>query len=124
MAYPLGEKGLVIHERREGPCVVLEIAGELDMNAVPRLRAELDTVLESVRQPWCIVLDLTQTTFCDSRGLGLLVQTYNRVRGMGGRMGLAVAPGMVSRLLMITNLDRHFETFATTEAALAMLRAA
>jgi anti-sigma B factor antagonist len=122
MGHPARETGLEIHERRQGPCVIVEIIGELDMNAVPLLRAQLDTALEAVRPP-CLVLDLTQTGFCDSLGLGLLVHTLNRVREMGGRMGLAVAPGMISRLLTITHLDHHFQTFAATEDALAVLQA-
>ncbi|MFC4590614.1 STAS domain-containing protein [Sphaerisporangium corydalis] len=120
MSYPARESGLVIRERQEGPCVIVEIVGELDMNAVPLLRSELDVAIEEKRPP-CLVLDLTQTSFCDSLGLGLLVHTYNRVREMNGRLALAVAPGMISRLLMITNLDHHFETFPTLEDALSAM---
>ena len=122
MANPAGGTGLVVRERYEGPCVVVEIAGDLDMNAVPRLRAHLEEALENAGRPWCVVLDLTPTTFCDSLGLGLLVATYNKVRETGGRLALAVAPGMVARLLSITNLDHHFATFATADDALATLR--
>ncbi|MEV7968458.1 STAS domain-containing protein [Sphaerisporangium sp. NPDC088356] len=118
MAYPAGETGLGIDLRREEACTIVEIAGELDMNAVPLLRAELDGVVEASRPPY-VVLDLTRTTFCDSLGLGLLVHTYNRVREMGGRLALAVAPGMISRLLTITNLDHHFETHPTAEESVA-----
>ncbi|MFC4530282.1 STAS domain-containing protein [Sphaerisporangium dianthi] len=124
MAYPARETALHICERQDGRCVIVEIQGELDMNAVPRLRAELDHAIEE-SQPPCLVLDLTGTSFCDSLGLGLLVSTYNRVREMGGRLALAVTPGMmISRLLTITNLDHHFETHPTTADAVAMVQAA
>ncbi|WP_405144418.1 STAS domain-containing protein [Sphaerisporangium sp. NBC_01403] len=123
MAYPAGERGLGIRLRREEACTIVEITGELDMNAVPLLRAELDGAVEASRPPY-LVLDLTRTTFCDSLGLGLLVHTYNRVREMRGRLALAVAPGMISRLLTITNLDHHFETFPTTKEAVSIVLAA
>jgi anti-sigma B factor antagonist len=124
MAFPARETGLEIRERHEGSCVIVEITGELDLNAVPRLRAQLDMTIEAAARPPSLVLDLTRTTFCDSMGLGLLVSTYNRVREMGGRLALAVAPGMISRLLSITNLDQHFPTFSTADEAVTTLRAA
>ncbi|MET8141641.1 STAS domain-containing protein [Sphaerisporangium sp. NPDC005288] len=124
MAYPAHETGLHISERLDGQCVIVQIDGELDMSAVPRLRAELDHAIEGVRPP-CLVLDLTRTSFCDSLGLGLLVNTYNRVREMGGRLALAVTPGMmVSRLLTITHLDHHFDTYQSTADAVATVQAA
>ncbi|MDH2427040.1 STAS domain-containing protein [Sphaerisporangium sp. TRM90804] len=122
VAYPTRETGLDIQESQEGPCVIVRIAGELDMNAVPRLRAELDAAVERSRPP-LLVLDMTRTTFCDSLGLGLLVGTLTRVRDAGGRLALVVVPGMISRLLTITNLDHHFEVYGTTEEATAALKA-
>ncbi|GGK95189.1 hypothetical protein Sme01_58050 [Sphaerisporangium melleum] len=124
MAYPAREPALRVNERHDGPCVIVEITGELDMTAVPRLRAELDHALEACRPP-CLVLDLTATTFCDSLGLGLLVNTYNRVRAMGGRLALAVTPGMmIHRLLAITHLDHHFSTFPSPQDAVTTLQTA
>ncbi len=123
MAYPARARGLEIRRRQEGACTVVEVAGELDMNAVPLLRAELDGVMRATRRP-CLVLDLTKTTFCDSAGLGLLVGTYTRVRETGGRVVFAVVPGMISRLLTITHLDHHFETYESADDAVEILRAA
>ncbi|GAA1268615.1 hypothetical protein GCM10009677_21440 [Sphaerisporangium rubeum] len=114
------ETGIDTRVWREGPCVVVGIAGELDMNAVPRLRAELDTALDGERPPR-LVLDLTETTFCDSLGLGLLVGTLTRVRDAGGDLALVVANGMISRLLTITNLDHHFATFPTVGEAVTAI---
>ncbi|RCG31804.1 anti-sigma factor antagonist [Sphaerisporangium album] len=123
MVYPARETGLEIQQRHVGACTVVEIAGELDMYAVPRLRATLDLALKA-RRPPCLVLDLGRAAFCDSLGLGLLVSTLNRVREAGGRLALVVGPGMISRLLAITNLDHHFETYATCEEAVAVVEAA
>ncbi|GAA3842688.1 STAS domain-containing protein [Sphaerisporangium flaviroseum] len=124
MAFPARETGLEIHVRHEESCAIFEIAGELDMTAVPRLRAQLDMTIEAVAHPPSLVLDLSRTTFCDSLGLGLLVSTYNRVREMGGRLAMVVVPGMISRLLIITNLDHHFSIYPTVDEAVAIVQAA
>ncbi|MCG5218345.1 STAS domain-containing protein [Streptosporangium sp. KLBMP 9127] len=107
---------------RDGPCVVVQPAGDLDLAATPRLRAHLDRAL-STPQPPCLVIDLTKVPFCDSVGLGLLVHTLNRVRDARGRLVLAVSAGMITHLLTITNLDRHFETYDTLRAAQESLTA-
>ncbi|MER5648622.1 STAS domain-containing protein [Streptosporangium sp. NPDC002524] len=94
---------------RSGTCAVVQATGELDMAVAPRLRAEIDNVLQDVGTP-NLVMDLTGVPFCDSVGLGVLVGTLTRLKEAHGRLMLVVSPGMITHLLTITNLDRHFET--------------
>jgi anti-sigma B factor antagonist len=123
MVYMAKSAELTVDSQQEGPCAVVRAAGELDIAAVPWLRLELDRALAASRPP-CLVLNLTEVTFCDSYGLDLLIQTFRRVRDAGGRMIIVTAPGVLSRLLMITNLDRRFETRPTVAAAQAALTTA
>ncbi|MEV0751264.1 STAS domain-containing protein [Streptosporangium sp. NPDC050280] len=102
---------------RSGTCVVVQAAGELDMAVAPRLRAEIDHALEDAGSPH-LVLDLTGVPFCDSVGLGVIVGTLTRIKEAHGHLMLVVSPGMITHLLTITNLDRHFETRATLRDAL------
>ncbi|WP_230878499.1 STAS domain-containing protein [Planomonospora sp. ID67723] len=101
---------------QNGPCVVIRAAGELDMNVAPRLTAEVDRALEGQIRP-CLVMDLTQVPFCDSVGLGTLVGALTRMKDSQGRLILVLTPGMITRLLSITSLDRHFETCGTLHEA-------
>jgi anti-sigma B factor antagonist len=102
---------------RDGLSAVVQATGELDMAVAPRFRAGVDRALEGVRRP-SLVMDLTEVPFCDSVGLGILVGTLTRVRESGGRLILVVGPGMITHLLTITNLDRHFETYGSLREAL------
>ncbi|GLW05396.1 anti-sigma factor antagonist [Microtetraspora sp. NBRC 13810] len=109
---------------REGTSTVIQPDGDLDLAATPRLREVLDEVLATHRPPR-LVIDLTKVPFCDSAGLGLLINTLTRVRDANGRLVLAVTPGMITNLLTITNLDKHFEIHETTQAAqLSLAKAA
>ncbi|WP_049566124.1 STAS domain-containing protein [Nonomuraea sp. SBT364] len=114
---------MVVRCWREEPCTVLHIAGDLDVYGAPRVRAELEQALAG-SDPVKLVIDLTSVPFCDSVGLGVLVATHNHVRRTRGRMILVLAPGMISHLLTITNLDRHFETSPSREEAQAALSTA
>jgi anti-sigma B factor antagonist len=100
---------MVVRSWREDPCTVLHVVGDLDVAGAPRLRAELEQAIASADPP-NLVVDLTEVPFCDSVGLGVLVATLTDIHHMRGRMILVLAPGMIRHLLMITNLDRHFET--------------
>ncbi|MFC7644978.1 STAS domain-containing protein [Streptosporangium lutulentum] len=87
------------------------------MAVAPRLRAGIDRAFESPGRP-TLVMDLTEVPFCDSVGLGILVGALTRVKETGGRLILVVRPGMITHLLTITNLDRHFETCGSLSEAL------
>ncbi|MEU4536150.1 STAS domain-containing protein [Streptosporangium sp. NPDC023825] len=102
---------------RSGTCVVVQATGELDMAVAPRLRAEIDGALHEAGSP-NLVMDLTGVPFCDSVGLGVLVGTLTRLKEAHGRLMLVVSPGMITHLLTITNLDRHFETRDSLREAL------
>ncbi|MFF5211388.1 STAS domain-containing protein [Streptosporangium sp. NPDC000396] len=99
------------------PCEVVRVAGDLDMTAAPRLRAEVDRALEVPGHP-CLVMDLTGVPFCDSVGLGVLLEALARIKDTHGRLILVVSPGMITHLLTITNLDSHFETCGSLREAL------
>ncbi|GAA5043823.1 anti-sigma B factor antagonist [Thermocatellispora tengchongensis] len=105
---------------REGPSTVIQPRGDLDIAATPRLRVAIDRALHTDEAP-CLILDLAEVPFCDSVGLGLLVHTLNRVRDARGRFVLAVPEGMITHLLTITNLHRHFETYPDLDQARASL---
>ncbi|GAA0927414.1 hypothetical protein GCM10009560_29970 [Nonomuraea longicatena] len=103
-----------------GAALPAALPGSLPGAALP---TAAPAVLPASRAPNAIV-DLTGVPFCDSVGLGVLVEAHNRARRARGRLVLVVAPGMITHLLAITNLDRHFETHASLGAARAALVAA
>ncbi len=103
---------------------MVRIVGDLDVAGAPRVKAELDQALNTA-DPVNVVIDLTEVPFCDSVGLGVLVDALNHVHARRGRLILVLAPGMISHLLTITNLDRHFETrWSIGEAKEALWEAA
>ncbi|MFD0889310.1 STAS domain-containing protein [Streptosporangium algeriense] len=110
---------LEVHRWRRGPCVVVRAAGELDMSVAPHLDTEIGRAIGMAEHPR-LVLDLTEVPFCDSVGLGVLVGALTRVRDAHGRLVLVVRPGMVARLLTMTNLDRYIETRGSLREALAV----
>jgi len=81
-------------------CMVVEVAGDLDMATAPQLREGLQRVLDAGTRN--VVVDLAGVGFMDSSGLGALVVMFNAARERGGRLCLAAtqrryAPFSLSR---------------------------
>lgn len=95
----------------EGRIAILHCSGRLNMVAAPRLRALVDqTVAEGQAH---IVVDLTETSFVDSSGLGALIGSLKVARLAGGDLRIAGAPEQVVTVLQLTNLDRVLRSHET-----------
>jgi anti-sigma B factor antagonist len=88
---------------------VVHVRGDLDCYAAPRLRAVLSEVEAAADGPRRIVLDVGQTNFMDSTGLGVLVGGVRRLRLGGGDMVLRSPSPSTRRLLEITGVTKLFE---------------
>ena len=95
-------------------CSVVVASGEIDAAASPLLRNELARA-DSPR----IVLELTDVSFLDSTGLGVLVEAMQNVRAEGGWVRLVGASAPVVKLLKITRLDVVFSIHDTVEDAVS-----
>ena len=103
----------VVHDDR----VVVRVVGALDLYTVGVLREVLLDVIAA--QFTDIVVVLTEVTFVDSTGLGVLVGAHKRVRGRGGRLQLVVDQESVLKVIRITALNQVFTLYPTLDAALA-----
>ena len=86
---------------------VLRPSGEVDIAAVARLRPSWVALAEAAR-PEVVVVDLSEVTFMDVSGVGLLVALRNRQLPHGGRVHLRHVPAGVGRLLELTRLAALF----------------
>ncbi|MBV9670165.1 MAG: STAS domain-containing protein [Acidobacteriales bacterium] len=71
-----------------------------------------------------VVLDLSQVSYSDSAGLGMLVNAHGVMESHGGELRFAAANDKLRRLFQLTHTDRIFEVDADVQAALNHLRQA
>jgi anti-anti-sigma factor len=114
---PGGERPLdvAVDTHGDGRAAVA-VAGEIDFATHRSLLGALTELIEQGRPR--IVLDLSQVSFCDSTGLGVMVQVRQRVVEVGGWLRLAGPTEPVRRALEITNLDRLIPAYPTVAEAL------
>ncbi len=64
-----------------------------------------------------VVIDLSETKFMNSSGLGMLISGYTTMKNGGGSMKLANATEKIESLLVITKLITVFEHYTSVDEA-------
>lgn len=95
----------VVHEHG---VAVVRVAGEVDMAAVPEIRAAL-ALVDAEQEAPDVTVDLSAVSFMDSSGLNLLVGTLRELRARDGRLTLTNPQAGVLRLLELTGLASLFD---------------
>lgn len=107
-------------QRIGGPVVVVRPRGRLTAADAPDLKAVFADLVEAGRSK--IVVDLEETSFLDSSGLGALVAGLRVTRTAGGDLTIARPTGQVLDVLTLTTMIRVLpphETVADAFGALA-----
>jgi anti-sigma B factor antagonist len=115
---PEGDALFTVHvEPSRGRASVVAIAGELDLSTIPRMESPL---LEQIRQRSAVVVDLSQLSFIDSCGIGVLFRASRESNGVP--MHVVVAEGsQVERIFEIAGVNGALPVHRDREAALAAL---
>lgn len=99
-----------------GGVPVVAAPEEIDITNAARLRAVL--LEASAHGNGTVVVDMSQTQFCDSAGLHVLVRAHQRARAEGGEVRLVIPGAHVRRMLAIIGIDRMVPSFPVLEQAL------
>ena len=93
------------------------LRGEVDMASVGAVRTCLRELMLAGHTD--LLIDLSEVTFMDSTGLGVLVAARKQARVFRGTLGLVAPSPPVARVLSLTSLDRVFPCFGSLDEALA-----
>ena len=97
--------------------VVLELSGKIMGGPDATLLTEkLHQLIESGKTQ--VIVDLSQVSWMNSSGLGILIGGLTTMRHNGGDLKLANITDKIQSLLMITKLLSVFETYETVDKAI------
>ena len=96
--------------------VVVTAPGEIDLANAGALRAALAEAAGP--GPALVVVDMSQTRFCDSAGLNVLVAADRLARARGGEVRLVITGEPVARIVALTGVDRVIPVYPSLEEAL------
>ena len=98
-------KSFDIQVAAEDGDIVARVSGELDLAVRDEVVSTVSGALDGVRPDGRLVADLGAVTFCDSSGLGALLDLRRATSDAGIRMVLRDVPPQVARLLDLTDVD-------------------
>ncbi|MBZ5681960.1 MAG: STAS domain-containing protein [Acidobacteriia bacterium] len=98
-----------------GPVVVMELPEQLNHPEVMTFLDEITPLLESDRPR--VVLDCSQVRYIDSAGIEMLLRCMEEAMKRDGDLKLAAVSPESAVILELMRVDRLFETFETSEAA-------
>ena len=92
-----------INALRRGQRIIVRLSGELDHHSAARVRGALDLMLRdvTVRE---MQLDMTEVTFMDSAGLGVILGRYKTLSGRGGKMIVSGVRTPIDRIFRMSGL--------------------
>jgi anti-sigma B factor antagonist len=96
---------------------VLALTGEIDLYTSPEFKDELLRVAADGAE--YVVIDLTETTFIDSTGLGVILRGVERLGRSGGKLVVVCTDRNIRKVFEVTGLDRVFTLYGERSEALA-----
>lgn len=113
----------LLEVRTEGKVLItkLSVASISAMSAVEGISQLLR---EAVREhePDYLIVDFSDVRFFSSQMLGLLVDVWRRLRENGGAVVISGIDPQLTRVFRITNLDKLFSFYETTEKAISAIQ--
>lgn len=94
----------VTYERSRG-ALCASLHGEIDHHSAQSVREDIDkTILQE--RPDEFKLELSDISFMDSSGLGLVMGRYRTVTGIGGTMSVVNPSANVLKILNMAGMDK------------------
>jgi anti-sigma B factor antagonist len=88
---------------------------EIDVTNAAGLRRAMHSCTDAGHTT--LVVDMSETTFCDSAGVDQLVQAHRQAVAAGGEVRLVVGTTSVMRVLAIIGVDRVVPVFTSLDEA-------
>lgn len=92
---------------------VITVSGEVDLATSPALDAAIIAAIESDMS--ALAIDLTDVSFMDSSGLGVIVRGLKRCREADKDLDLVITNERVLKVFGITGLDQVIPIHASIE---------
>jgi anti-sigma B factor antagonist len=100
----------------EPDIAILELTGRITMgNDSQQIEWGLAELLKGNHKK--VIFDLTEVTFLDSSGIGILMMCYAKLKKAGGALRIAGARGVVEETLDMTSVNKIVRFYPTAAEA-------
>jgi len=92
---------------RDGDACAVELGGEIDLYNSSSVNLEFEMILSGTPPPTVLSLDLSQVTFMDSMGLGVLLSAHRRADAVRCRFAISAMSPVIEALLEMSGLTER-----------------
>lgn len=96
--------------------LVAVMSGEIDQYSAAYLRGKLDIEFELSGKK-NLVLDLTDVSFMDSAGIGLIIGRYKNVASRGGRVAVAAEGNKLKKIMELSGVTKLVKIYPSYRSA-------
>ncbi|MBU1147767.1 MAG: STAS domain-containing protein [Candidatus Omnitrophica bacterium] len=105
-----------IKEEKSNDVVICVPEGEINISNSPELRKAFDALIK--RNEKKVLVDFSGVPYIDSSGLATMVEMFQRLKKIGGRLRFNSMKSKVKSVFELTKLHRLFEIFEDRSSAL------
>ncbi len=105
-----------ISQEQKNDVVICKIEGEINLNTSPELRKIFEELInKNVKK---VLVDFSQVGYIDSSGLATLIELFQRLKKISGKLRICDMQEKVKNVFEITKLHKLFEIYDSQELAL------
>lgn len=102
-AYRGGMENMKENMKLENGILRIRVPEELDHHSAAQISAQADALIKK-REVREVVFDFSQTLFCDSSGIGMLMGRYKMMQALGGTVRAVEVQSRVERILLLSGV--------------------
>ncbi len=102
-AYRGGMENMKENMRLENGILRIRVPEELDHHSAAQISAQADALIKK-REVREVVFDFSETLFCDSSGIGMLMGRYKMMQALGGTVRAVEVQSRVERILLLSGV--------------------
>ena len=93
----------------------ISISGDIDHHGAKYIRDEIDKAIFYFR-PKLSVIDLSEVSFMDSSGLGLILGRYTRMKEIGGELRILDPSKETEKIIRLAGLEKYIPIIKRQES--------
>lgn len=101
---------MLLYEIRKNT-LIIRLSGELDHRQAAHIRSEIDALIGN-STPRKLIFDLTDLSFMDSSGIGLILGRYKRMSSRGGSVAVTGLSRRMDRIFEMAGIYQVVERLA------------
>lgn len=99
---------------RSGKTLIVKLIGELDHHSAEKVRYKIDnTVNDSSAAN--LMFDLSETSFMDSSGIGVIIGRYKNIMETGGRVGIMNMNQYIKKVFELAGISSLIKEYKSLE---------